>query len=181
MRIPYYTSLVTAAIAVGLSAAPAVKAATTSRHGVMTGGNCQLSIPTTDTKFRPRATGARNESTTTSNFVICPFVVSPSDSDAAPVTSFYAMLYSLDGNAHNGVSCTAVTGIQSLGLPPVYAAQTVDVPATGSASVNWYGSDFGGTDGTPITASANLSVTCLLPPQTAIDTLVFNYRYEIGT
>ena len=65
--------------------------------------------------------------------------------------------------------------------PPVYSAKTINVPATGTAQLIWQGSDFGGTDGTPITASANLSVTCNLPPQTAIDTLVTNFNYEIGT
>ena len=118
MRTPYYASLATTAIALGLAVAPAAQAATTSQFGVMTGGNCQLSIPTTDTKFRPRATGARNESTTTSSFVICPFSISPSGGDASPVIYFYLTMYSLDGAVHNNVSCTAVTGIQTLGIPP---------------------------------------------------------------
>lgn len=180
MRILLSASLASVAIAM-LGTAPAAVAATTSQYSVMTGGNCQLSIPTTDTKYRPKATGARNESTTTSNFVICPFSISPSGGNASPVVLFYATLYSIDGVAHNNVSCTAVTGIQTLGLPPVYSSKTVNIPATGAANVQWKGSDFGGTDGTPITGSANLSVTCNLPPQTAIDTLVTNFNYEIGT
>jgi hypothetical protein len=147
----------------------------------MTGANCQLSIPTTDTKFRPKAAGARKESTTTGNFVICPFSLSPSGGNASPVPGFHATLYSIDGVAHNNVSCTAVTGIQTLGFPPVSSSKTVNIPATGAANATWKGSDFGGTDGTPIAASANLSVTCNLPPQTAIDTLVTNLNYETGT
>lgn len=165
----------------GIAVAPVAKAATVNQYSVMTGGNCQLSIPTTDTKFRPKATGARNESTTTSSFVICPFSISPSPSSASAVIFFYATFYSLDGNAHNNVSCTAVTGIQTLGLPPVYSTQVVNIPATGAATIQWQGSQFGGTDGTPIAGSANLSVTCNLPPQTGIDTLVTNYNQEIGT
>lgn len=162
----------------GVGTASLVHAATTNRYIVVPGANCQLSIPTTDTKFRPKAIGARNESTTVSNFVICPYVVSPSDGNASPVKSFYVMLYSIDGIARD-VTCTAVTGIKTLGVPPVYASKTVTV--SGTAQVQWMGSDFGGTNGDPITGSANLSVTCLLPPQTAVDTLVANFDYEIGT
>ena len=181
MRTSMLTASLTSVSIALLIAAPAAKSATVNQYSVMTGGNCQLSIPTTDTKFRPKATGARNESTTTSNFVICPFSISPSPGSAAAVLSFYASLYSLDGVAHNNVSCTAVTGIQTLGLPPVYSSKTVDIPATAGAQVSWQGSDFGGTDGTPIAGSANLSITCNLPPQTGIDTLVTNYNQEIGT
>ncbi|MFT3898332.1 MAG: hypothetical protein QM719_11680 [Thermomonas sp.] len=178
MRIPLYACM---AIALGLSVTPAANSATTTQYSVMTGGNCQLSIPTTDTKFRPKATGARNESATTSSFVICPFSITPSTSNASPVLGFYLTLYSLDGLAHNNVSCTAVTGIQTLGIPPVYSAKTADIPASGAGQLSWLGADFGGTNGNPITGSANLSVTCNLPPQTAIDTLVTNFNYEIGT
>jgi hypothetical protein len=163
----------------GMGTASSVQAATANRYIVVPGANCQLSIPTTDTKFRPKAIGARNESTTVSNFVICPYVVSPSDGNASPVKSFYVMLYSIDGVARD-VTCTAVTGIKTLGVPPVYASKTVTVPGAGAAQVQWMASDFGGTNGDPITASANLSVTCLLPPQTAVDTLVANFDYEIG-
>jgi hypothetical protein len=157
------------------------KAATVNQYSVTTGGNCQLSIPTTDTKFRPKATGARNESTTTSSFVICPFSISPSPGSAAAVIWFYATLYSLDGIAHDNVSCTAVTGIQTLGMTPVYSAKSINIPATGATQLMWQGSDFGGSDGTAIAASANLSTPCNLPPQTAIDTTVTNYYQEIGT
>lgn len=181
MRTPLSASLTSIAIALGVTAAPVAKSGTINQYSVMTGGNCQLSIPTTDTKFRPKATGARNESTTTSNFVICPFSISPSPSSAAAVIYFYATLYSLDGNEHDNVSCTAVTGIQTLGMTPVYSSKTVDVVATGGVQLIWRGSDFGGVDGNPIAASANLSVTCNLPPQTAIDALITNYDQEIGT
>lgn len=180
MRILFHAAMASAFV-LSMSAAPEAKSATVNQYSVMTGGNCQLSIPSIDTKFRPKASGARNESTTTSNFVICPFSISPSPSSASAVIYFYPVLYSLDGNAHNNVSCTAVTGIQSLGITPVYSTQIVNIPATGGVTVQWQGSQFGGTDGTPIAGSANLSVTCNLPPQTGIDTLVTNYNQEIGT
>jgi len=177
MRIPLFACM---AIALGLTAAPTAQSATTNQYSVFAGGNCQLSIPTTDTKFRPRATGARNESTTTGSFVICPFA-SPSSGGVSTLLYFYATLYSIDGNAHNNVSCTGVTGVQSLSLPPVYSTQLVTIPATGAAQILWQGSNFGGIDGTVIAGSTGASVTCNLPPQTGIDILVTNYNQEIGT
>ena len=64
------SSLACCIAACGLAMIPAAKAAI---NGDVIGGRIprQLSIPTTDTKFRPKATGARNESTTASSFVIC--------------------------------------------------------------------------------------------------------------
>ena len=179
MRIPILASTTLIAAVSGLATSPEARSAITSQYIVVPGANCQLSIPTTDTKFRPKATGARNESTTSSNFVICP-VQAPAASGEDAFKALFMFVYSIDGASHD-VSCTAVTGIQSLGITPVYSTQIVNIPATGGINVLWQGSQFGGTDGTPIAGSSNLSVTCNLPPQTGIDTLVTNYDQEIGT
>ena len=41
-------------------------------------------------------------------------------------------------------------------------------------------SDFGGTFGNPIVGSQEMSITCLLPPQTTIKSLGGYYNREIG-
>lgn len=103
MRIPLTACLSGIAIASGL-VAPAATASTTQGISMWPGSVCQLSIPTTNTGVRPKATGFRNESTTTSNFVICPIpnaVGISNDNSTAGVLR----LYSMDGASHS-VSCT---------------------------------------------------------------------------
>lgn len=137
------------------------KAATT----VIPGAACQLSIPTTDTKFRPKAIGARNESTTTSNFVICP-IASPDAANPAAgqgLGSIGIQLVSIDG-ASRSFSCTAVAGGD--GSSPIYSTQSAL-----AAGVNFYwdAGNFGGTSGDIfIPGGEFMTITCLLSPQTAI-------------
>jgi len=168
-------------VALGLANASAVRAATTVGSTIATGSACQLSIPTTDTKFRPKATGARNESTTTSNFVICP-IPSPvlnSGTDSFKLAAVY--IYSIDGASHD-VTCTAVTGYNgSTNLK--YSSKTLTVSSVYGAMgapFLWSGADFGGANNIPIVGSATFSVTCLLPPQTAVNLFSGSYDYNIG-
>ena len=51
-----------------LAVIPKAGAVEVPTWNLATGSTCQLSIPTIDTKFRPKATGARNESTTVGSF-----------------------------------------------------------------------------------------------------------------
>ena len=67
-NMPLHTTLACFVVACGLVTAPASKA---SNLDLVNGASCQLSIPTTATGVRPKASGFRNESTTTSSFVIC--------------------------------------------------------------------------------------------------------------
>jgi len=122
---------------------------------------CQLSIPTTDTKVRPRANGYRNEGTT-SQFVICGMGGYENDT----VVSTTLIFTSVDGLAHS-MSCTGVTGLVGF-AGPYYSAKTVSVPASGVGSQSWTSEDFGGTAGLPISGGLNLSVTCALPPNVAL-------------
>jgi len=164
-----------------LGVVPAARSATTSQYIVVPGGNCQLSVPTTDTAFRPKATGARNESSSVSNFVICPFTVAPASGSGAPITSAGLYLQSLDGVSRS-VTCTAVVGSIN-NVPPVYSSKTVSTPAstTSNAFLTWTAADFGGTSPNPINGSAWLTVTCVMPPQTGLSYLYAQYNYEIGT
>ena len=160
---------------------PAARSATTSQYIVVQGGSCQLSIPTIDTAFRPKATGARNESSSVSNFVICPFTVAPAPGSAAPITSAGLYLQSLDGVSRS-VTCTAVVGSIN-NIPPVYSSKTISTSATttNNVSLSWTAADFGGTSPNPINGSVFLSVTCNMPPQTGLSYLYAQYNYEIGT
>jgi hypothetical protein len=179
MRIPLYTSVASIAIASGLVASAAT-ATTIQGVSMWPGSICQLSIPTTNTGVRPKATGFRNESTTTSNFVICPIsnaVGVSNDNDIAGVLR----LYSMDGATHN-VSCTAVSGWDKTDLH--YSTKTFSVSSADPSygyTAQWTATDFGGTDGDPIPGSIGFSVTCNLPPQVAIAHAAGVFNYEIGS
>ena len=105
LRLP--TALAGIVAAYGLATAPTARAA----NGWVTvpGGACQLSIPTTNTGVRPKATGFRNESTTTSNFVYCAIPLTGYSQPEQPY-AIGLVVYSIDGAAHN-VTCTLVVGI----------------------------------------------------------------------
>lgn len=167
LRLPVSLAVVLAACSV--TSVPVANAFQTSSYG--SGGSCQLSIPTTNTKFRAKATGARNESTTTSNFVICPVPASTATSNDY-FTLVMVAVYSLDGVSRN-VSCTAVTGSHTEpgnSFEAKYSTKSATVADTGSGvSFDWLATDFGGSSGAAIPASLGFSVTCNLPPQTAIN------------
>ena len=115
-----------------------------------------------------RAIGGRNESTTTGIFVICPLTVAPTPSSGGAISAIFAAPYSLDGASHD-VRCTAVIGSLVRSIPPTYSTKTVTVDADpDSGVVAWTAADFGGTPGAGIFGSAWTTVTCMLPPQTAI-------------
>ena len=133
---------------------------------------CQLSIPTTDTEVRPKATGFRNESTTKSAFVICGYS-KPTD-DSMP-TDFELFFHSMDGTSRT-VNCTGVTGIDGL-YPLVYSSKSAPSRTTYTV-LSWTPADFGGT--TTIPNGYHVSVTCTLPPQTSIVVIASAIQIEIG-
>lgn len=149
-----------AATAIGLQHAP--------------GSVCQLSIPTTTTGVRPKASGFRNESTTTGNFVICP-LASPMATGNDVFTFVNIVLLSLDNQSHD-VGCTAVAASAST----AYSSKTIALGPSGGA-YTWSASDFAGTPGNPIVDSQDMSITCLLPPQTAIKSVGGYYNHDIGS
>ena len=170
---------ITAAVTVGIGLAFSQPAAavTQTRNQIRTGADmCQLSIPTTDTKVRPKATGFRNEGTTNA-FVICTFDT-PSGGYTTTTTNFiYAgiVLKSMDGADHE-VTCTGVNSIadgSGVGVSePQYVAKSVTVNDEGESGplgvgVQWEPEDFGST-GTIPDSSGLFSVTCILPPQVSI-------------
>jgi len=161
LRLPAAVAGLAAAYA--FANAPAAKAYNVDTAN---GAACQLSIPTTDTGVRPKASGFRNESRTASSFVICTLQRS---STTGNYSSIGLIAYSLDGVARD-LTCTAVVGVIAGGNTLVYSAKTASIHDTtgNDLPITWTAADFGGTEGAPITSSWNISITCNLKPQTAI-------------
>jgi hypothetical protein len=169
---------ITAAVTVGIGlvfSQPAA-AAIQSRSQIRTGSDmCQLSIPTTDTKVRPKATGFRNEGTTNA-FVICTFDTPPGGYSTTNNFIYVGIvLKSMDGANHQ-VTCTgvnSVTDAEMVGVTePQFVSKTVtvtDESETGpiGVMVQWGPEDFGSVDTIP-DSSGLFSVTCILPPQVSI-------------
>ena len=133
---------------------------------------CQLSIPTIDTVVAPRANGFRNPGTKGA-FVICG-IVSPTQ---ALLEIAFMGLLSLDGQAHV-VSCTGVNGVPGVNTQ-VYLAKSFTVPATGYYGLFYSPLDFGAT-GSTIPNSEAFTITCNLPPQTAISFVGGGYELDVG-
>ncbi|QDQ74579.1 hypothetical protein FNZ56_12150 [Pseudoluteimonas lycopersici] len=132
---------------------------------------CQLSIPTTDTKVRPKASGYRNESDSNGAFVICGYGKPTSSSS---ITQINLTLLSMDGASHS-VDCTAVSAVNGTNNTQKYVTKTAVVSGTNGITVTWNPGDFGSTSGDiPFTPSP--SVTCILPPQTAITQVIDAYN-----
>lgn len=164
------------AAAAGLAVVQPAVAVTQGRTQIRTGADmCQLSIPTTDTKVRPKAIGFRNEGTTNA-FVICTFDTPPGGySTTNNLTYAGVVLKSMDGADHE-VTCTGVNSVQDAevaGLSePQYISKTLTVndESEGGAvgtPFQWEPEDFGST-GTIPDSSGLFSITCNLPPQVSV-------------
>ena len=178
MRTPIRAGLACLMASAGLLACmPEARAATTWGYSASSGADCQLSIPTLDTKFRPKSSGARNESTTTSYFVICP---ARGFSSAIDTVTQVAAVFSYAppaGVPGTTISCTTVSGTAAASTLR-YSTKTTTFP--GDGGISWTGSDFGGIDGSPIPFSLVMSMTCTLPPGAAIDAVETISAYDIG-
>ena len=135
---------------------------------------CQLSIPTTDTQVRPKASGYRNESTSKSAFVICGYSTPSYDSTSKQILIYFT---SMDAVSRN-ISCTAVSGMAGA-EPLTYSTKSISSTAAETyTALLWTPADFGGTTDIPYGEAP--SVTCTLPPQTAITQVINAFDYEIG-
>lgn len=159
-----------------LATVPA-NAATQTRKFSTTGARlCTLSIPDPNAKARPKATGFRNEGTT-SVFVICGFDSNPGQSQVSVTESpddptlIALMFSSFDGRPHS-FPCTGVNSWPAGGdaAPMQYVQKmvSIDPPSDPFAYVeaDWRPFDFGAFNHIP--TSGTFSVTCLLPPGAAI-------------
>ena len=135
---------------------------------------CTLSIPTTDTKARPKATGFRNEGTS-NVFVICGFDWTGTGSDYSNgYIDIQAIFASFDGLAHD-FDCTAM-GRNPSSPTGQYQTVAVSIPATGSNAVV-----FSNTDPNYDLTQWSQSITCLLPPGVAVLALNSNIYDDIGS
>ncbi|GAA5002201.1 hypothetical protein FNZ56_09210 [Pseudoluteimonas lycopersici] len=162
-------------LAAGLAAAPAATAVTQDKvYEFSAADACQLSVPTTDTKVRPRANGYRNEGTS-NQFVICGM-----GGYEKGTVLYMALLYtSMDGAQHD-MSCTGVTGLTGSESGPLYSTKTVSVAASGYSFATWGAEDFGADEGAPIDSGMNLSVTCTLPPNVALQGFESEQLIDVG-
>lgn len=131
---------------------------------------CTLSIPTTNTGVRPRATGFRNEGTV-SNFVICGFDIESSNESFLDLVLDLA---SIDGNAHT-VSCTAMDRY-AYNTTGDFVTKSVSIAPGGDTNTVWSSADF------PTTGLAgwNASVTCNVPPGVSIVVVQAHHDTEVG-
>lgn len=175
-------------VAAGLAFAQPATAVTENRLVTQTGANmCTLSVPTTDTKIRPRSTGFNNEGTTNA-FVICSFNSPPGDADASTQATNYLMyMKSMDGLTHS-VDCTGVNSLkdgEAYGVPtPKFVTKTTVVNDSGSfgtfgVPVTFLPADFGGTTTIPSYGGV-FSITCILPPQVSIKVGFSNSAEDVG-
>lgn len=176
MRAVSQTVLAVAALSIGMGMSLPTKAVTQSIYAYTSpGGSCQLSIPTTDTKVRPKATGYRNEGTMGA-FAICGY--SRLGTAATVFKQLEIGLVAYDGADHD-VSCTAVTGLSGHSTV-VYSTKVIPVPANGTLAFQpWYPSDFGSA-GPTIPNAFEPSVTCTLPGGVAIVHLAGNLDFDVG-
>lgn len=178
MRINHFAPAIIAAL--GTAFAPTADAVTQDKVFEFSPGDaCQLSVPTTDTKVRPRANGYRNEGTT-NQFVICGMGGYENTGGTGSVMYTALFFSSTDGLSHT-VSCTGVGGLTGY-AGPYYSSKTIVVPATGFTFQKWQAQDFGGAADNPIPYSAglNLSVTCTLPPNVAVQGYEAKIRTDVG-
>lgn len=128
---------------------------------------CQLSIPTTNTAVRPKATGYRNEGANA--FVIC----GTANVIEGSQTDLYFQLYAFDGLSHN-VSCTAVNRFtDGTPSPATYVTKSVTVAPYGS--IDWNSTDLF------INNLYATSITCNLPSGVSITGIRSTFPVEIGS
>lgn len=162
--------LATIAVAAAVSAVP-VRAATVEKLGVGPGASCQLSVPTTDTKVRPKALGFRNEGTTNA-FTICSLVFPRTF--AANASAVYAHFVSFDGAAHT-FNCTVASAFSYSATD--YLTKSVTVEAGGSeAGLTVLSSEMPSGGFRRYT-----TMTCLLPPGADIVGTQIQFADDVGT
>jgi hypothetical protein len=124
--------------------------------------SCNLSIPSTDTKVRPKASGFRNEGTT-NQFVICGFDLASSPGPGFSALDMY--FSSFDGVAHT-FDCTAMARFID-GSTGMYQTKSVTTHADGQSSELYI------DDSNPnyYVYLPSQSITCTLPPGVAILTV----------
>lgn len=161
------TAIAATMLAMALVSVPAGATTVGRQMWVQGGAACQLSLPTTDTMVRPRATGMRNEGTANS-FVICQYAAT-----SAVFTSATMYITSLDG-ANHSVSCTGVKGGGTTG---VFSTKMQNTGTSGNQTISWAPEDFGETGDF---TNYMFSVTCTLPGGVSLPYVYATYNEDVG-
>jgi hypothetical protein len=180
MRTAFVVATSVVGLALGMGMSQPAQAVTQNRlYAALGSDSCKLSVPTIDSKVRPRATGYRNEGTT-SLFVICTIHTDngPGGSFGSPSFVDAGLLAtSLDGAAHD-VQCTGVNSFNIL-ADQQFVTKTQNTGTTYS-QYWWTESDFGVSDGSGIPTTGVFSITCILPPNVSLDLVLANMKEDVG-
>ena len=172
MRRFAVAALSLAVAVLGSAASPGASGATIQKFANRSpAGACMLSIPTTNTAVRPKASGFRNEGGV-SNFVICNFDI---DTDIASFTSLVMYFASIDGAAHT-FDCTGMDRLATQ-VTGDYSTKSVSLTAGGITSLTFSPSAFPGTS----LGGWNASVTCNLPPGASIISVGGHHADNVGS
>ena len=165
-------------LALGMGMSHPAQAVTQARLVTTLGAEmCKLSVPTIDSKVRPRASGFRNEGTT-NQFVICTLHTDNGPSLGTPLHETGLLVLSIDGAPHD-VQCTGVNSFNVFGDQQYITKNAFSVSAYQQL---WWGEqDFGVDDGSVIPTSGVFSITCILPPNTGLDLGLSNMTEDVGT
>ena len=140
-------------------------------YNTSTGGSCKLAGVNggdANNQFDARAIWASNLSTTKGVFVICPFNLNPTPMEGGVITNMYLVAFTKDSQVRP-MTCTAVIGSLSRPQNATYSSKTINVDGSMSSLFSWGPDDFNGASSTGgIVGSAWGSITCNVPPQTAI-------------
>ena len=160
-----------ALVATAMASQPAAAVDAARSYWDQGGSACQLSVPTTTSLVRPRATGMRNEGTS-NQFVICQ-IAGTSD----VFTSAAVRLVSIDGASHS-VSCTGANGNLSAGLNYSTIYVSTGSSTTLGSVITWFPANFGSSTST--FKNAMFSITCNLPAGAAVMFVTATYNEYIG-
>lgn len=161
-------------LAIASCAAQPAFAAPPNEYATVPGSQCRVAGTNggdPNHQFDTRATGSYNRSTTSGLFVICPFVVTPTPIEGGVVVNMNLSAFVTDNHPRD-MTCTAVVGSLNRPIQPLYSAKTVTITgpsANDPTVITWTPDDFGGASYSGgIVGSAWGTITCLVPPQTAI-------------
>jgi hypothetical protein len=171
MRI-HFLAVATASMVGGLLSLPVQAGSITKTQTQNAASACSLSIPTTDTKVRPKATGFRNEGTT-NQFVICGFDIDSTDPGFHAIQLTFA---SIDGAAHS-FNCTAMSRYNG-NTTGQYLTKVVDVGAGDTASFSISDEDPDYDEAVYNLYPWGQSITCTLPGGVSITSVTSSHDDE---
>jgi hypothetical protein len=165
----FYTAMLLFLITV--FAAPAIAGDLPNIYNTQSGGACKIAGVNggdDNNQFNARAIYASNDSTTKGVFVICLPTFNPTPMEGGVITNMYLAAFTKDGQARQ-MTCTAMIGSLQRPQEATYSSKTITVDGSYTSLFTWDPDDFNGASSTGgIVGSAWGSITCNVPPQTAI-------------